>query len=130
MSVEAGRLRVLVADRYQDAADSLAMLLETWGCDVRVAYASPEAQILASTFRPDVVLLDTTLAYEFGREHEGIIIGMACELTEADRISLHAAGAGCCLVKPVDPTLLQQIIGHIAKQRPPLTPANPNRSLS
>jgi CheY-like chemotaxis protein len=118
MSAEAGRLRVLVADRYQDAADSLALLMGSWGCDVRVACNSPLAQTIASAFQPDVVLLDATLGQNWIREHGRLIIGMASDPTDAERHSLYAAGAGCCLVKPVDPTLLQQIIGHIAKQRP------------
>jgi DNA-binding response OmpR family regulator len=112
-----GHLRVLVADRYRDAADSLALLLQTWGCEVQVGYDSRAAQDLVCTFRPDVVLLDAALGYDWEREHGGIVLGMACALTETERRALHAAGAGCCLQKPVDPTLLQQIIQNIAKRR-------------
>jgi DNA-binding response OmpR family regulator len=114
---DSGQLRVLIADSYRDAADSLALLLRTWGCDVRVAYASPEAQTIAAAFHPDVVLLDTTLGYTLAGMQRCLLLGMTYRLTEADRLGLLAAGAGCCLLKPLDPSLLQQIIGHIAKQR-------------
>ena len=51
-------LRVLVVDDSVDAADSLAMLLEASGHEVRMAYAGPTALEAALEYRPNVVLLD------------------------------------------------------------------------
>jgi two-component sensor histidine kinase len=50
--------RVLVVDDNQDAADSLAMILEMGGHDLRVVHDGRAALAVAQTFRPDVVLLD------------------------------------------------------------------------
>ena len=41
-------LRVLVADGYRDAADTLALLIGSWGHDARVAYTGPGAADEAS----------------------------------------------------------------------------------
>src|SRR5262245_37349618 len=58
--IPAGRRlpRVLVADDDSDTADSLSMLVTTWGHDVRVAYDGAAALQMASTYQPDVLLLD------------------------------------------------------------------------
>jgi two-component system CheB/CheR fusion protein len=55
------KLRVLVADDCQDAADSLAILLKLWGHDVSVVYDGPAAYRAAWTDRPDVLLLDIAM---------------------------------------------------------------------
>jgi CheY-like chemotaxis protein len=52
-------------------ADSLARVLATRGCEVRVAYSGPEALPIAAAFRPDLVFLDIGLpgmdGYELAR---------------------------------------------------------------
>src|SRR5262249_41559222 len=50
--------RVLVVDDNVGAADSLALLLEMAGQEVRVAYDGPTALRVAREFHPEVVLLD------------------------------------------------------------------------
>lgn len=64
--------RVLVADDNKDAADSLAMVLELSGHEVRVAHGGRAALTLAQTFRPDVALLDIGMpelnGYEVAKE--------------------------------------------------------------
>jgi CheY-like chemotaxis protein len=45
----------------QDAADSLQLLLELWGYEVRVAYTGPDGVTLAEGWLPDVVLSDLGL---------------------------------------------------------------------
>ncbi|MEP7303539.1 MAG: PAS domain-containing protein, partial [Caldimonas sp.] len=54
----AARCRVLVADDLRDSADSLALLLESMGHEVQVAYDGEHALQAAETFRPEVMLLD------------------------------------------------------------------------
>ena len=58
LPVSPQRRRVLIADDNRDAADSLSMLLELAGHEVRVAHLGQTAMYLAQTFRPDVALLD------------------------------------------------------------------------
>jgi CheY-like chemotaxis protein len=50
--------RILVVDDNRDAADTLAMLLETLGADVDVAYGGQMALDKLARFAPDTVLLD------------------------------------------------------------------------
>jgi two-component system CheB/CheR fusion protein len=52
------KLRILIADDNQDAADSLALLLRLEHHEVRVAHDGRAALSLAQTFRPNVLLLD------------------------------------------------------------------------
>ena len=51
------RRRILVADDNRDAADSLAMLLELAGHEVRVAHHGRAAISLAQVFRPDTAVV-------------------------------------------------------------------------
>ncbi len=50
--------RILLIDDYRDGANSLALMLETLGAHVRVAYSGAEGLEALSDFQPDVVLLD------------------------------------------------------------------------
>ena len=50
--------RILVVDDNADAADSLAMLFEARGDQVRTAYDGVEALEAEDAFRPDTILLD------------------------------------------------------------------------
>ena len=52
------RRRILIADDNQDAAESLAMLLELGGHAVRTAHRGHAALSLAQLYRPHLVLLD------------------------------------------------------------------------
>src|SRR5262245_10327187 len=51
-------LRVLIADDNRDAADSLALLVRTWGHDIRVCYDGSAALETARTFGPGAMVLD------------------------------------------------------------------------
>src|SRR5512138_3445205 len=53
--------RILVVDDNEDAADSLATLLEVLGYRVKVAYDGPEAIAAADAFEPHAALLDIGL---------------------------------------------------------------------
>src|SRR5262249_46375466 len=53
----AGPRRVLVIDDHRDAAESMTVLLELWGHEVRIAYDGEGVVGLAAEYRPDAVLL-------------------------------------------------------------------------
>src|SRR5262245_48953560 len=53
--------RVLVVDDSQDAADSLAVLLNLWGYDCRVSYDGTTALQEAMDYRPHCLLLDINM---------------------------------------------------------------------
>jgi signal transduction histidine kinase len=64
--------RVLVVDDNADGADSLGLLLEMLGVEVRVVYSGQAALAALDTFQPSVVLLDIgmpeTDGYEVARQ--------------------------------------------------------------
>jgi PleD family two-component response regulator len=57
--------RVLVIDDDRDVGDSLAMLLQLMGADVRVAYDGEAALAVISGFKPHLVLLAACRAEAF-----------------------------------------------------------------
>ena len=63
-----GRKKVLVVDDNSDAADTLAMLLQTQECDCEVAYSGDQALAMVERERPDLVILDLFMPQMSGYE--------------------------------------------------------------
>ena len=116
-------LRVLVVDSYADAADSLALLLGCWGHQVRVAYSSSEALLVACQFRPHVVFAELKLAgcdgfqlAELLRRQQGDGLHLAA-LTgmgaEAQRCRARACGFRSFLLKPADPERIRRLLQRL-----------------
>jgi len=61
-----GRKKVLVVDDNCDAADTLAMLLQTLDCDCRVAYSGEQALAMVEREWPDLVILDLFMPHMSG----------------------------------------------------------------
>ena len=119
-SARIGR-RILVADDNQDAADSLAMILEMAGHDVRVVHDGPGALTIAQTFRPDTVLLDIGMplvnGYQVARALRKEAWGTGITLIaltgwgqESDRQQAIEAGFDRHLTKPVDLEALEALL--------------------
>jgi PAS domain S-box-containing protein len=113
------RRRVLVVDDNVDAADSLALLLKLSGQETRVAYDGPTALLVAEAFRPQLVLLDIGMpgmdGYEVARRlrEQGRKVPLVAVTgwgQEEDRRRSREAGFDHHLVKPVDPSALQQLL--------------------
>jgi PAS domain S-box-containing protein len=113
--------RVLIADDNKDAADSLAMLLEIEGHEVRVAHGGHAALALAQAFRPEVALLDIGMPELTGHEVATALRkepwGKAIQLIaltgwgqERDRQQALEAGFNHHLTKPIDPVKLEALI--------------------
>jgi CheY-like chemotaxis protein len=113
--------RVLVADDNRDAADSIAILLELSGHEVRVAHDGRTALSLAQVFRPDVSLLDIGMpdlsGYEVAqalrRESWGAkirLIALTGWGQEDDRRQAQEAGFDHHLTKPIDPETLELVL--------------------
>jgi len=116
------RRRILVADDNRDAAESLAMLLEMAGHEVRVAHHGKAAVSLAQAFRPDTALLDIGMPDLSGYEvAESLrrepwaadiqLIALTGWGQESDRRRALEAGFDHHLVKPIDPDQLVGLIG-------------------
>ena len=50
--------KVLVVDEDRDNADTTMMLLQMWGHEAEAVYSAEDALAAATTFDPDVVLID------------------------------------------------------------------------
>ena len=122
-----GGQRVLVVDDNQDAADSLALLLQLDGHDVRVVYdgaAALAALDAAQPWRPAVVLLDLGMPGMDGlevarrlRANDAAAATLLVALTgwgqHTDRERTRAAGFDHHLVKPVDARALQALLASL-----------------
>jgi PAS domain S-box-containing protein len=122
-------LRILVVDDNQDGADLLAMMLESMGNNIRVAYDGEEAVAATLDFRPDVVLLDLGLpklngydACRLIRAQEGgkelLLIAQTGWGQSADRERTRAAGFDHHLVKPLDPHALRKLLEELRPRNP------------
>lgn len=115
--------RILVADDNQDAAVSLAMILELAGHDVRVAHDGRAALSVAQTFRPDTILLDIGMPHLNGYEvaqavrrepwGSGIcLIALTGWGQESDRQLALDAGFDQHLTKPVNSDALEAYLAR------------------
>lgn len=105
-------VRVLVVDDNEDAANSLATLLEVMGHTVRTAYDGPEALVAADEFVPAVALLDIGLprlsGYDIARhlrERRGaevVLVAITGWGQEEDRRRAKEAGFDHHFTKPAD----------------------------
>jgi len=112
--------RILVVDDNHDSAESLALLLELQGHDVRTAFTGPAAIETASAFRPEIVLLDIGLpgmdGYEVARRLRADLgrvrlIALTGYGRDEDRDRSREAGFDHHLVKPVDLEALKRMLG-------------------
>ena len=113
--------RIVVADDNRDAADSLAMLLETDGYSVSVGYCGKEALLLAQGAAPDAMILDIGMpditGYEVARRVRAERWGAGIYLIAAtgwgqkeNKAQAFAAGFDHHLTKPVDPDEVEQVL--------------------
>jgi PAS domain S-box-containing protein len=113
--------KVLVVDDNQDAATTLADLLEAMGYTTRVAHDGPYALRVAAEFEPELALLDIGLpvmdGYELAqrlRERPGDrplrLIAVTGYGQEADKQRTRAASFDAHVVKPVSVDHLQGVI--------------------
>ena len=109
----ADRRRILIADDSHDTANSLAMLLRSYGHEVRVAYNGASAFEVASAWQPDVVILDIGMPHTDGyavcRRIRGESWGTGMLIfahtgwgKDSDRKRAEEAGFDRHFVKPVD----------------------------
>ena len=113
--------RVLIADDNADAADAMAMFLETLGAEVQVVYDGADALDAARSRKPDLILLDigmpTMDGYEVARRVRGEPWGASITVValtgwgrEEDRRRSREAGFDGHLVKPVDFDALERLL--------------------
>ena len=127
------RCKVLVADDNADALESLAMLLELEGHEVRVANDGPTAVSLMREHSAEVALLDIGMpgmnGYEVAREIRKLEGGdsvMLVALTgwgqPSDRARAREAGFDHHLTKPVEFEELALLLQHVCDSPPKSVP--------
>ncbi|SAK70067.1 PAS/PAC sensor hybrid histidine kinase [Caballeronia fortuita] len=120
-------LRIVVIDDNQDSADSLAMLLQMKGHDVRIAYHGKEGLDVIRHFPPEVVLLDLALpdldGYAVLRTLRSqrllggaTVIAMTGFGQDSDKERSAQAGFDAHLVKPVDFDVLDRLLEKAAQR--------------
>ena len=119
--VEGGGLRILIADDNEDAASTMAVLLEVMGHTVKHVNDGEAAVQAARDFAPQVVLLDIGMpkinGYEACRQIRALPGGATMTVIAVtgwgqpeDRRSSQDAGFDRHLVKPVDPDALADLL--------------------
>jgi signal transduction histidine kinase/CheY-like chemotaxis protein len=120
-AAEAGPLRILVVDDNEDAADTLAMLLEVSGHEVMVEHSPHRALARAKETAPQVCLLDIGLPDMDGAElarrlralpetAPALLVAVTGYGQESDRARTRDAGFDHHLVKPIDLDKLQALL--------------------
>ncbi|HVK11596.1 MAG TPA: CheR family methyltransferase, partial [Gemmataceae bacterium] len=119
--------KVLVIEDNADAADSLRMLLELVGHEVRTAATGPAGVAAAKAFHPDLVLCDIGLpgmsGYEVARalRAEAALNGVTiAALTgygrDEDQAKARAAGFDVHLTKPVEFEALRRVFAGLGRR--------------
>jgi two-component system CheB/CheR fusion protein len=119
-------LRILVADDNRDTADSLQRVLALYGHEVQVAYDGAAALSIGEQFRPRVSILDIAMpgtnGYEVARalrsRHGGevMLVALTGWGQDADRRRALEAGFDYHLIKPIDPSELNSLLGRLTRQ--------------
>jgi CheY-like chemotaxis protein len=121
-------LRVLVVDDSKDWTDSLAVLLQMWGHEPRVAYDGSSALSMVADFGADVLLIDLGMpnidgcevarqVRQKGELRDTILIAVTGWAREEDRRRCLEAGFDHFLVKPVPLPHLQEMLATLAQTR-------------
>jgi signal transduction histidine kinase len=116
--------RILVVDDNQDAALSLATLLELMGNQTQTAFDGSQALELAPVFRPDLILLDIGMprlnGYDTARRIREqpwgrcvVLVALTGWGQEEDRRKSQEAGFNYHLTKPVDLARLEKLLADL-----------------
>lgn len=120
--------RILVADDNNDAADTLAMMLELMGHEVHVAYDGIQAVREAEKFSPAVVFLDIGMpgmdGYEVARRlrrspatRDAFLVAVTGWGQESDRRRSREAGFDHHAVKPLELAELERLLAAALSER-------------
>jgi CheY-like chemotaxis protein len=121
-------LRILVIDDNQDSADSLAMMLELLGHEVRSATDGLAGLETARVFRPEVMFLDIFMprlsGYDLARSireqqwgKDVSLIALSGWGRDDNQRQVREAGFNHHLVKPVDLDAMLALLSDVAQNR-------------
>jgi len=118
-------IRVLVVDDNHDAAEVLALLLESMGLNAKTVNSGPAALAAIPDYRPNALLMDIGMpgmsGYDVARrireqpEFNGIkLVALTGWGQEEDRRLSRDAGFDYHLTKPVDSRILKDLISSLS----------------
>jgi PAS domain S-box-containing protein len=121
-------LRVLIVEDNQDAAESLATMIELWGHQVQVAFDGFAALGVAEAFEPELIVSDLGLpgmdGYELARRMRAqpvfgkvVLVALSGYGREEDKRRALEAGFDHHQVKPLDTAWLFSLLGRVAAAR-------------
>lgn len=121
-------LRILLIDDNHDSADSLGMLLELKGHEVRIAYSGEQAIQIAPDFAPHLGVIDIAMPIMDGyatiaalRAMPALAGTMYAAMTgfghASDREHTREAGFHAHLVKPVEMSLVDDLLARVEARR-------------
>ncbi|HEY4973441.1 MAG TPA: ATP-binding protein, partial [Steroidobacteraceae bacterium] len=127
--VATGRQRILIVDDNEDAADSLALLLQLEGHETQAVYTSRDALERALPFNPAAILLDIGLpemnGYEVARKLRSLsgleqvrLIALTGYGQAGDQARARAAGFDDHLMKPVEWLALKRALAALLPTEP------------
>ncbi|MFP5286585.1 MAG: ATP-binding protein [Thermoanaerobaculia bacterium] len=128
VSRQTGGIHVLIVEDNPDGRESLRDLLEIWGHRVDLAETGPEGLEKAFALCPEVALVDIGLPGMDGNEvarriravlgqDQISLIAMTGYGQPEDRRRALQAGFDRYLIKPVDPSVLSQLLNEIRPDR-------------
>ena len=126
---DAPRRRILVVDDNQDAARSLAKMLQLLGHEIQMAHDGVDALALAETFRPELILMDIGMPRLDGNEtcrrlreqpwgKEIVIVALTGWGQLHDRRQSREAGFDRHLVKPVGFDAIKELVADGVAREP------------
>ena len=123
-------LRVLVVDDNTDAADTLSLVIQQMGADVRTVYDGSTALRMCETFLPQLVMLDIGMPRMNGYEVARAIRMLKCgkpvlaALTgwgqEGDKARAREAGIDRHFTKPISEVALRELVEEVAEAVKPV----------
>jgi len=120
--------RVLVVDDNADQLESLGLLFELMGHEVRMAASGPTALETAAAFHPDIALIDIGLpgmsGYDVARRireqpelRDVVLVAQTGWGQDDDQRRSREAGFDHHLVKPVKRDTLERLVRELPRQR-------------
>ncbi|MEO8153890.1 MAG: ATP-binding protein [Rhizobacter sp.] len=120
----AKHIRVLIVDDNTDAADTLAMLLESQGHQTRKEYSAPAGLRAADEFHPEAVFCDIEMAgmngYEVAtrlrsdpRHASAVLVAVTGRGTDEDKRRSLGAGFDLHLTKPISYEAVEKALVRI-----------------
>jgi CheY-like chemotaxis protein len=120
--------RVLIVDDNQDAAETLAMVVQFHGHEIRVAGDGPSALVAAREHQPDIVFLDIGMpgmsGYDVATQmralpgwDDRLLVALTGWGTQEDRAKSLAAGFDVHLTKPVELDAVEHVLAGTAPAR-------------